>query len=72
MKIQKTHKKNIKRLPLTKEDRINNKFISRERIVVENVIAKKFKIISERYRNRRKRFILRFILIAAIYNFELK
>ncbi|MDR2437472.1 MAG: IS5/IS1182 family transposase, partial [Endomicrobium sp.] len=28
-------------------------------------------IISHRYRNRRKRFGLRFNLIAAIYNFEL-
>ncbi|MDD5468302.1 MAG: IS5/IS1182 family transposase, partial [Anaerolineales bacterium] len=30
------------------------------------------KILSERYRNRRKRFSLRFNLIAAIYNLELK
>jgi hypothetical protein len=28
--------------------------------------------LSERYRNRRKRFGLRFNLIAAIYNMELK
>jgi hypothetical protein len=28
--------------------------------------------LSERYRNRRKRFGLRFNLIAAIYNLELK
>jgi len=32
---------------------------------------KVFRILSERYRNRRKRFPLRFNLIAAIYNFEL-
>jgi hypothetical protein len=32
---------------------------------------KRFHIISQRYRNRRKRFGLRFNLIAAIYNFEL-
>ena len=30
-----------------------------------------FRILSERYRNRRRRFGLRFNLIAAIYNFEL-
>ena len=30
-----------------------------------------FRILSERYRNRRKRFALRFNLIAAIYNLEL-
>jgi hypothetical protein len=29
-------------------------------------------IVSERYRNRRKRFGLRFNLIAGIYNFELR
>jgi hypothetical protein len=40
----------------------------------ENVIAtlKRFKIIADRYRNRRRRFGLRFFLIAAIYNKELK
>ncbi|WP_416375262.1 hypothetical protein [Spiroplasma poulsonii] len=30
-------------------------------------ILKKFKIITEKYRNRRKRFGLRFNLIASIY-----
>ncbi len=39
------------------------------RVVIENVFAilKKFKIISEKYRNRRKRFNL----IASIYNLQL-
>ena len=32
---------------------------------------KVFRILSERYRNRRKRFTLRFNLIGAIYNLEL-
>ena len=47
--------------------------LSSERVINENVIGmlKRFKIISERYRNRRKRFGLRFNLIAAIYNMEL-
>lgn len=38
----------------------------------ENVIGslKRFKILSDRYRNRRKRFGLRFNLIAGIYNFK--
>lgn len=42
-------------------------------ILNENVIGmiKRFKIISDRYRNRRKRFGLRFNLIAAVYNMEL-
>ncbi|SPR09247.1 IS5 family transposase ISOt6 [Orientia tsutsugamushi] len=39
----------------------------------ENVIGtlKRFKIIADKYRNRRKRFFLRFNLISGIYNFEL-
>jgi len=32
---------------------------------------KRFKILSDRYRNRRKRFGLRLNLIAGIYNYEL-
>jgi len=50
-----------------------NKKLSSIRIIVENVIAslKRFKILKERYRNRRKRFGLRFNLIAGIHNFEL-
>jgi hypothetical protein len=44
-----------------------------ERVVNENVIGslKRFKIISDRYRNRRKRFGLRFNLVAGIHNLEL-
>ena len=60
--------------PLTKEQKASNHKLSHERILVENVIRrlKIFRILSERYRNRRKRFSLRFNLIAAIYNLELK
>ena len=41
----------------------------RERVLNENVIGclNRFKILSDRYRNRRKRFALRFTLIAGIY-----
>lgn len=35
-----------------------------------NARLKVFRILAERYRNRRKRFGLRFNLIAAIYNLE--
>jgi len=58
---------------LTKEQKINNHKLSSQRIFVENVIRslKIFRILSERYRNRRQRFGLRFNLIAAIYNLEL-
>ena len=66
-------KKKTKKNPLTKEDRRKNRELSSERVVNENVIGmiKRFKIVSDRHRNRRKRFGLRFNLIAAIYNMEL-
>ncbi len=60
--------------PLSQEQKANNRALSRKRILIENIIRKLkiFRILSERYRNRRKRFGLRFNLIAAIYNMELK
>lgn len=66
-------KKRTKHKPLTQEDKQTNRVISKERVLSENVIGtlKRFKIISDRYRNRRRRFGLRFNLIAGIYNFEL-
>jgi hypothetical protein len=69
-----TPDKKSKLHPLTKEQEASNREISRERIFVENVIRKLkiFRILSERYRNRRQRFRLCFNLIAAIYNLELK
>ena len=60
------------RKPLTKDDKFLNRKIASERALNENVIGslKRFKILSDRYRNRRKRFGLRFNLIAGIYNLE--
>ena len=77
--IKKLHKfflhpvKCSKNKPLSKTDKDFNRFLSSERALNENVIGfiKRFKIISERYRNRRKRFGLRFNLIAGICNYEL-
>ena len=77
--IQKLHnkselpKKKTKKTPLTKEDKRKNQELARERVPNENVIGmlKRFKIISDKYRNRRKRFGLRFNLIAGIYNWEM-
>jgi transposase len=67
-----TPKKKSKHHPLTEEDKARNKEISRQRIVCEHMIGrlKVFRILCERYRNRRKRFGLRFNLIAAICNLE--
>lgn len=49
-----------------------NSEVSKLRIAVEHVNAflKKFKIVSTRYRNRRKKFKLFMTLICGIYNFE--
>ena len=58
---------------LTKEQKRENRVISGKRVSNEHAIGfiKRFRIVSERYRNRRKRFGLRFNLIAGICNFEL-
>lgn len=66
-------KKKTKKHSLTKKDKRKNRKLSGERVLNENVIGmiKRFKIVSDRYRNRRKRFGLKFNLIAGIYNSEL-
>jgi hypothetical protein len=77
--LQKIHantfmpKKKSKKSPLTLDDKKQNHQLSSERVLNEHVIGKikRFKIISDKYRNRRKRFGLRFNLIAGIYNYEL-
>ena len=66
-------KKNSKKKPLTKQDKKENHKISSERVLVENTIrrVKIFRVMAEKYRNRRKRFTLRLNLIAGIINYEL-
>ena len=78
--LQKKHakvllpKKNSKLKKLTKEEKKANRELASKRVKVENVIRrlKIFRILGEKYRNRRKRLGLRFNLISGIYNFELK
>src|ERR1700733_10534505 len=67
-------KKRSRGKPLTKDEKRANQEISSERALNENVIGrlKRFKILGDKYRNRRKRFGLRFNLIAGIQNWELK
>lgn len=62
--------KACKRQPLDKEQRAYNRSLASLRVKVEQVIRslKIFRILSERYRNRRQRFGLRLNLIAGIYN----
>lgn len=59
---------------LTAAEKQDNKNLAKLRIKVEHIIRflKIFRILSSRYRNRRKRFGLRVNLIAGIYNYELK
>lgn len=68
-----TPAKKSKLHPLCDEQKAANRALSRQRIVIENILRrlKVFRMLSERYRNRRTRFALRFNLIAAIYNLEL-
>jgi hypothetical protein len=64
--------KKSKNHKLTKEEKSYNKSLSSKRVVVENILAriKIFKVVCDRYRNRRKRFGLRFNLICGICNME--
>ncbi|WCR54521.1 MAG: hypothetical protein PG981_001543 [Wolbachia endosymbiont of Ctenocephalides orientis wCori] len=67
--VELPHRK-TKKHPLTKKQKQE---LASKRAVVENVIGllKRFKIIADKYRNRRKRFGLRFNLIAGIHNLGL-
>ena len=75
MKLHKnseTPKKKPKGGQLTTNEKAENRRISHERILIENINAKikVFKITSNKYRNRRKRFGLRMSLICGLVNFE--
>lgn len=58
---------------LSDDDKHKNHRLAKLRVRVEHVICwlKRFRILKERYRNRRKRFGLRARLIAGLHNFEL-
>ena len=59
---------------LSDEAKKRNRELARQRVIGEHVHRKLkiFKILADRYRNRRKRFGLRFNLIAGLYNYELR
>jgi hypothetical protein len=77
--IQKLHanshlpKKKPRGGKLSAADKAYNRELAKERVGIEQVNCrlKVFKILAERYRNRRRRFGLRGNLIAALYNYEL-
>jgi len=65
--------KKSKKNPLTKADKKQNHRLSSSRVMIENLIREVniFRIIAEKYRNRRKQFGLRFNLIAAVFNLNI-
>jgi hypothetical protein len=71
-KNSETPKKKPKGGTLTPEEKLENRRLSSERILIENINAKikVFKITANKYRNRRKRFGLRMALICGIINHE--
>jgi hypothetical protein len=64
--------KATKKKPLDQEEKDYNRALSRIRVKVENVLSqiKVFKILSDRYRNKRKRYGVKFNIIAGIVNFK--
>lgn len=68
-----TPKKKPRGCELSVEQRRLHHQLAKRRVVGENVhrCLKIFKLLCERYRNRRRRFGLRFNLIAGLYNYEL-
>ena len=56
---------------LTAEQKQFNRELAQERVVIEHIIRhlKIFRILAQRYRNRRRRFMLRVNLIAGLYNY---
>ena len=65
------HKEDKARMP-DSERHAYNKAISSLRMKIEHIIGliKRFKIAAERYRNKLKRFGLRFNLICGVVNYE--
>jgi hypothetical protein len=78
--LQKLHhksqppKKKPPRGELSKEEKRQNQVLASRCVVGEHVLGKLkvFRILSEKYRNRRKRFGLRLNLMTSLYNLDLK
>lgn len=64
--------KSTKNKPLDHEEKAYNTALSRLRVKVEHIFAqiKTFKIMSDRYRNKRKRYGVKFNIIAGIVNLK--
>ena len=64
--------KTSKNKPLDAEEKEYNTALSRVRVVVEHIIGdlKAFKILADRYRNKRKCYGVKFNIIAGIVNLK--
>jgi transposase len=69
----KTPIKKRKNKELTPEEKEYNRQLSRLRIVIENMNRriKRFKIMCDRYRNKRKRHGLRMTILCGLHNMDL-
>jgi transposase len=65
--------KKPKNKELTAEEKTYNRELSRLRIVIEHINRriKRFKIMCDRYRNKRKRHGLRMTILCALHNMDL-
>lgn len=65
--------KKQKNQDLSEDAKLFNKALSKVRVACENVFGmlKRFKIISEKFRNVRDTFKFKFSLISKLYNYEL-
>ena len=72
--LSRTAKKKPRGGKLTRADKKSNQELAKLRIIGEHIHRKLkiFRVLSSRYRNRRKRRSLRFNLIAGLYNYELR
>jgi len=64
--------KSLKNKPLDTQERDYNHALSRIRVKIEHIFAKikVFRILSHRYRNKRKRYAVKFNIIAGIVNLK--
>ncbi len=64
--------KESKNHKLSATEKAFNSALSKRRIYIEHInrYIKRFRILSSRYRNKRRRFALRASLICGIYNFQ--
>jgi hypothetical protein len=64
--------KATKKKPLDEAEKEYNAGLSRIRVIVENILGdiKIFRILSDRYRNKRKRYNIKFRIIAGIVNLK--